>query len=392
MLRESLALLGESEGGDLRDREGEREREGATGAGAGAGVGVGVGVDAGAALLTRGETCRHQTDAPKHSDLDCSLRRLNEQELYVARLEMFCDQLFYDDGEDSGAQVQGRQSTVEGEEEAAGAEAAGAGRERDEVNIVSLLNENSSDIEFEQRLREFEGRLERHYKSREELSEITACLQVVTRQLGSRRKRLEAALSHGLKNGSKALLSHLVRMCWRRAFAEFYAMKSLGMRNLPHTLPDSPAADASALGLQDVVSMSPQQAKRLLDSQDELKLKLQLEETKNMGLRAELGASRDELAQLSREIDELNPGESTINSMSLADLETVMESLEAKVTRLKMRKASLIVEQSNKCCVCWSNAKEIAFQCGHQTCHACSERIETCPICRVAIDIRIKLY
>ncbi|KAI5384586.1 E3 ubiquitin-protein ligase RGLG5 [Lathyrus oleraceus] len=47
----------------------------------------------------------------------------------------------------------------------------------------------------------------------------------------------------------------------------------------------------------------------------------------------------------------------------------------------------------NKVCpICLTNAKDMAFGCGHQTCCECGESLELCPICRSTIDTRIKLY
>ncbi|GAA0138614.1 calcium-binding protein [Lithospermum erythrorhizon] len=44
------------------------------------------------------------------------------------------------------------------------------------------------------------------------------------------------------------------------------------------------------------------------------------------------------------------------------------------------------------CPICISNAKDMAFGCGHQTCCECGQDLQSCPICRKAIQTRIKLY
>ncbi|CAN1321845.1 E3 ubiquitin-protein ligase RGLG1 [Linum perenne] len=44
------------------------------------------------------------------------------------------------------------------------------------------------------------------------------------------------------------------------------------------------------------------------------------------------------------------------------------------------------------CPICLSNAKDMAFGCGHQTCCECGESLKLCPICRTPISTRIKLY
>ncbi|KAG7979992.1 hypothetical protein I3843_05G158500 [Carya illinoinensis] len=44
------------------------------------------------------------------------------------------------------------------------------------------------------------------------------------------------------------------------------------------------------------------------------------------------------------------------------------------------------------CPICLTNRKDMAFGCGHQTCCDCGEDLEVCPICRRAIETRIRLY
>ncbi|KAI5057607.1 hypothetical protein GOP47_0027994 [Adiantum capillus-veneris] len=44
------------------------------------------------------------------------------------------------------------------------------------------------------------------------------------------------------------------------------------------------------------------------------------------------------------------------------------------------------------CPVCWVNPKNMAFGCGHQTCQTCGDTLATCPICRMEISTRLRLY
>ncbi|WVZ92359.1 hypothetical protein U9M48_038432 [Paspalum notatum var. saurae] len=44
------------------------------------------------------------------------------------------------------------------------------------------------------------------------------------------------------------------------------------------------------------------------------------------------------------------------------------------------------------CPVCWSQAKDLAFGCGHQTCSDCAKDLKVCPMCQKAISVRLKLY
>ncbi|XP_078163183.1 E3 ubiquitin-protein ligase RGLG2-like [Carex rostrata] len=44
------------------------------------------------------------------------------------------------------------------------------------------------------------------------------------------------------------------------------------------------------------------------------------------------------------------------------------------------------------CPICWAEAKNLAFGCGHQTCAECGKELRICPICQRQITTRIKLY
>ncbi|KAI3454386.1 hypothetical protein Pfo_011049 [Paulownia fortunei] len=44
------------------------------------------------------------------------------------------------------------------------------------------------------------------------------------------------------------------------------------------------------------------------------------------------------------------------------------------------------------CPICITEPKDMAFGCGHQTCCECGQDLSSCPICRMPIETRIKLY
>ncbi|KAK1601089.1 hypothetical protein QYE76_008368 [Lolium multiflorum] len=44
------------------------------------------------------------------------------------------------------------------------------------------------------------------------------------------------------------------------------------------------------------------------------------------------------------------------------------------------------------CPICWTEAKNLAFGCGHQTCADCGKDLKVCPLCQRNISTRIKLY
>ncbi|KAI0493413.1 hypothetical protein KFK09_023529 [Dendrobium nobile] len=54
--------------------------------------------------------------------------------------------------------------------------------------------------------------------------------------------------------------------------------------------------------------------------------------------------------------------------------------------------ASSATWEQASCPICFTNPKNLAFGCGHQTCYECGQSLLTCPICRSEIVTRIRLY
>lgn len=69
------------------------------------------------------------------------------------------------------------------------------------------------------------------------------------------------------------------------------------------------------------------------------------------------------------------------------DLSNVASAPEAPI----LQQLEEIREQMS-CPICFERNKNMVFLCGHSTCHICGDQISSCPICRVRIDKRIKLY
>ena len=51
-----------------------------------------------------------------------------------------------------------------------------------------------------------------------------------------------------------------------------------------------------------------------------------------------------------------------------------------------------ILRDGITCCICLDRPKNLAFQCGHQTCSACATQLSDCPTCRVPITTRTTLF
>ncbi|XP_073114040.1 E3 ubiquitin-protein ligase RGLG4 isoform X4 [Elaeis guineensis] len=53
---------------------------------------------------------------------------------------------------------------------------------------------------------------------------------------------------------------------------------------------------------------------------------------------------------------------------------------------------SAISEQNQACPICLTDAKDLAFGCGHMCCKECAQNLTRCPICRAVIRSRLRLY
>lgn len=49
-------------------------------------------------------------------------------------------------------------------------------------------------------------------------------------------------------------------------------------------------------------------------------------------------------------------------------------------------------DRNQDCPICLTNGKDLAFGCGHMTCRECGSRVSNCPICRLPISNRLRLY
>ncbi|KAE8099805.1 hypothetical protein FH972_017758 [Carpinus fangiana] len=50
------------------------------------------------------------------------------------------------------------------------------------------------------------------------------------------------------------------------------------------------------------------------------------------------------------------------------------------------------VRDQMNCPICLTNAKDLAFNCGHLTCKECGSKVSNCPICRQPIRSRLRVY
>ena len=72
--------------------------------------------------------------------------------------------------------------------------------------------------------------------------------------------------------------------------------------------------------------------------------------------------------------------EAALETLNLATIASRLQTLEA--------------EKASNCVVCHERAREVAFDpCGHFVCCSeCGERVSTCPLCRVTIQGKLRIY
>ena len=72
--------------------------------------------------------------------------------------------------------------------------------------------------------------------------------------------------------------------------------------------------------------------------------------------------------------------EAALETLNLATIASRLQTLEA--------------EKASNCVVCHERAREVAFDpCGHFVCCSeCGLRVSTCPLCRGAIEKKLRIY
>ena len=75
-----------------------------------------------------------------------------------------------------------------------------------------------------------------------------------------------------------------------------------------------------------------------------------------------------------------------VSNRTLMDETDYAERIRALESRLQAR------EDAIQCAICMERDKQILFLCGHGACRECSERLETCHICRRQIQNKIQMY
>lgn len=104
---------------------------------------------------------------------------------------------------------------------------------------------------------------------------------------------------------------------------------------------------------------------------------------------------------LIREMTELrkNSLEVKVSALSFEELEE-LDSKCDKLQRLikeRMVKKDMSLflkfqKEYRQCPICLDKTSNIFFNCGHRSCDQCAKELKTCPMCRVAIKDKMKIY
>ena len=80
-----------------------------------------------------------------------------------------------------------------------------------------------------------------------------------------------------------------------------------------------------------------------------------------------------------------------LKELDLAAIASRLQTLEAEKASRKRRREEECVRH---CVVCHERAREVAFDpCGHFVCCSeCGLRVSTCPLCRGAIEKKLRIY
>lgn len=121
-----------------------------------------------------------------------------------------------------------------------------------------------------------------------------------------------------------------------------------------------------------------QQVAELKASLEQSTAKLQAQEVQLEQLQGEAHALR-ELG-----LEGLRALEEKLGSSLQATREAIIERRMAEVER--------VASEQQACSLCLERPRGIVFNCGHQSCSKCSEKLPACPFCRMTITTRIKLF
>ncbi|KAF6259542.1 hypothetical protein COO60DRAFT_1513062, partial [Scenedesmus sp. NREL 46B-D3] len=134
---------------------------------------------------------------------------------------------------------------------------------------------------------------------------------------------------------------------------------------------------------------------------------LSISELARNRLEAENATLQQHVADMQRQVDQqqqqlrvLQANPAALSACSIQELTALEGTLETstKAVRQVVLQRSIAEYQaqasaeSQRCAVCMEAPRRLAFQCGHQTCNNCGDKITSCPFCRQDITAKIRLF
>ena len=147
-----------------------------------------------------------------------------------------------------------------------------------------------------------------------------------------------------------------------------------------------PAALQSKLAeLEEELGDSKSRERALQGAEEEAKRAVNSIETKLERLNGEVDL-------LGSEVGKRRGDPAALARLSLAELRALEAEMEGALRRVRDAQVATAADRQQACPICLVAPRNLAFQCGHQTCMECGSQLEECPMCRQAIDLRIQLF
>ncbi|PNH04533.1 E3 ubiquitin-protein ligase [Tetrabaena socialis] len=96
--------------------------------------------------------------------------------------------------------------------------------------------------------------------------------------------------------------------------------------------------------------------------------------------------------QVREELSRWQAEAAALSGLGPEELAALAARMEAALSRVRAAQLQAASERDLMCPVCWEARKALVFGCGHQTCCACGDKLAACPICRLPVSLRIRVY
>ncbi|KAL6757264.1 hypothetical protein V8C86DRAFT_2629638 [Haematococcus lacustris] len=157
----------------------------------------------------------------------------------------------------------------------------------------------------------------------------------------------------------------------------------------------SRAAEARVAALQAELDSSRQEAREARQLAQALRQGCNAEQqASKSGPRGHQGGA-EQAAQVSRleaQVALLEGQPEALRAVGPEELQQIVARMESALAAARAVQLQAVAGRDCLCPVCWEAHRDLVFQCGHQTCCECGEKLTVCPICRTAVTLRIRTF